>query len=338
MTRGFILGKFMPPHAGHVALCTAAAALVDELTILVCWLPDDPIPGAQRLAWMQTLFPDAWVVGHGEVAPQEPGDHPDFWSIWTAIVRRAHPEPIDFVFAGEAYGLDLAREVGGAFLPLNARGAAGDRLSTLSGTAVRADPWSHWDLMPGPVRAHYARTVCLHGPESVGKTTLAARLAAQFGTVVVPEYGRTHCEAHGVDIGREDLLTIGRAQAAMIAAALPWCNRRLIIDTDALMTAAWCAMLLGEVPDALLEQPKADLYLLLDTDVPWRDDGTRFFGEEDRRARFMDLSVEMLERAGVRWKLVSGGWDERFEQAVAAIEELETVAKDGSLGAPADRG
>jgi len=47
--RGFILGKFMPPHAGHVTLIQSARALVDELTILLCSLPDDPILGETRL-------------------------------------------------------------------------------------------------------------------------------------------------------------------------------------------------------------------------------------------------------------------------------------------------
>ena len=45
MRHGFVLGKFMPPHLGHVHLCETARQLVDRLTILVCWLPDDPIPG-----------------------------------------------------------------------------------------------------------------------------------------------------------------------------------------------------------------------------------------------------------------------------------------------------
>ena len=30
MRRGFLLGKFMPPHAGHMALIRAARALVNR--------------------------------------------------------------------------------------------------------------------------------------------------------------------------------------------------------------------------------------------------------------------------------------------------------------------
>jgi HTH-type transcriptional regulator, transcriptional repressor of NAD biosynthesis genes len=328
VTRGFILGKFMPPHAGHVILCEAAARLVDELTILVCWLPDDPIPGPLRLEWMRDLFPQARVVGHDALVPHAPAESPDFWPVWRGIVRAAHPEPIDFVFAGEAYGLELARQVGGTFLPLLTPSDA-DPLSRLSGWQVRADPWAHWPYLPPPVRSHYARTACLHGPESVGKTTLARRLAAHFGTIIVPEYGRFHCETHGLDIGEADLLTIGRAQTALIAAARHWCDRRLIVDTDALMTAAWCEMLLGRVSAELLEQPKCDLYLLLDKDVPWQDDGTRFFGEEERRACFMAVSEEMLARAGVPVVRIGGGWEERFAQAVTAIETLGPPREQG---------
>ena len=39
------------------------------------------------------------------------------------------------------------------------------------------------------------KRICLHGPESTGKSTLATRLAAHFGCEVVPEYGRAYCEA-----------------------------------------------------------------------------------------------------------------------------------------------
>lgn len=56
-SRGFLLGKFMPPHAGHMLLCEGARALVDELTVLVCSLPGDPIESELRLAWMRELLP-----------------------------------------------------------------------------------------------------------------------------------------------------------------------------------------------------------------------------------------------------------------------------------------
>ena len=77
--------------------------------------------------------------------------HPDFWPIWRDIVGAAHPEPIDRLFAGEAYGQRLAAEVGAAEFIL-----VGPRVfPTCPGTAIRADPWAHWEALPAPVRPHY---------------------------------------------------------------------------------------------------------------------------------------------------------------------------------------
>lgn len=324
MKRGFVLGTFMPPHAGHLFLCESAAAMVDRLTILVCWQPDDPIPGEQRIAWMRQLLPHATIIGHGAPAPQHPSDSPDFWPIWRSIVASAHPEPIDLLFAGEDYGAELAREVGGTFVPLGARVLATDRqvLGGVSATAVRADPWGQWGWLPPPVRAHYAHQIVLHGVESTGKSVLAERLARHFGTIWVPEYGRTHAETHGIDMDEADLLLIGEAQAATIAAAARACTRRVFADTDALMTAAWAKMMLGDVPPALLRHPKADLYLHCAADVPWVDDGTRIYGDRDSRDRFDRLCRGVLAEADVRWTELSGDWDARFAAAVEAIEAL----------------
>jgi NadR type nicotinamide-nucleotide adenylyltransferase len=318
MRHGFVIGKFMPPHAGHVHLCETARRLVDRLTILVCWLPDDPIPGPLRLQWMKELFPDCRVLGHDEVVPQAPEESPDFWPIWRGIARAAHPEPVDMVFAGEDYGLRLAQELGAAFTTVAPRLFPGT-----SGTAVRADPWAHWAHIPPVVRPYYARTICLHGPESTGKSTLSAPLAAHFDTLWVPEYGRAHCELFGTDLDDAGLLTIGRTQSAMTRAALPWCNRRLVVDTDALTTAAWSLMILGHVPDGLFENwVKADLYLLTDIDIPWKQDGGRYYPDQADRRRFMEACIRVMEEAGASWVTLSGQNDVRLATAIEAVEKL----------------
>src|SRR6476469_8967187 len=296
MKRGLVLGKFMPPHAGHVALIQSARALVDELTVLLCSLPDDPIPGQVRMDWMRSLFPDCRIAWQSKPAPQEPADDPEFWKTWEKIVARHHPEPIDFVFAGESYGAELAHHVGGTFVPLGGRVLNADRngLGGVSGAAIRAAPWAYWDFLPPPVRGHYGLTVCLHGIESVGKSTLAERLAQHYRTILVPEYGRSHCEAHGTDCREDDLMLIGEAQQAMIEAARPWANRLLVADTDALMTAAWSQMMIGYMPDQLLCHRKADLYLMLGNDAPFVDDGTRVYKTKVQRDRFNRIARDAL--------------------------------------------
>ncbi|MCL6682317.1 AAA family ATPase [Sphingomonas alba] len=324
MKRGFILGKFLPPHAGHVTLIQAARALVDELTILVCSTPGDTIPGEERVQWLRQLFPTCTIAWHNEELPRHSSDSPDFWKIWRGLITETHPKRIDYFFGGEAYGADLAREFHAFFVPLGARVLEADQsaLGGLSGEKIRADPWKHWDFLPGPVRSHYAMTICLHGVESVGKSMLAERLAQHYRTLVVPEYGRTHCETHGTDCRELDLLLIGEAQQAMIEAARPWCNRLLIADTDALMTAAWSQMMIGYMPDQLICHRKADLYLVLGTDAPFIDDGTRIYGEPETRARFDRVARDVLRIAQSNIVEISGNWDERFHASCAAIEGL----------------
>ena len=324
MKRGFVLGKFMPPHAGHVTLIESARALVDELTILLCSLPDDPIPGETRLEWLRSLFPDCRIEWQSRPVPQKPADDPDFWATWKRVIKRHHPEPIDYVFAGEDYGAELAAQVGGFFVPLGGRilGADQEGVGGLSSTVIRADPWRYWEYLPAPVRSHYGLTICLHGIESVGKSTLAESLAAHFSTISVPEYGRSHCEVHGTDCREDDLMLIGAAQQAMIEAARPWANRLLIADTDALMTAAWSQMMIGYMPDKLLFHRKADLYLMLGTDVPFVDDGTRVYKTAAKRDRFHRIARDALVLSRTNFVDISGSWDQRFEASVKAIEAL----------------
>ena len=314
--RGFLLGKFMPPHAGHIFLCDFARTYCQELTILVCSLADDPIPGAVRHRWMRELFPDCRVLHWDQDIPQAPEDHPDFWAIWRDCVRTLHPEPIDVVFASEAYGAKLAQELGAVFAPVD----PGRSVMPISGTAVRRDPFGAWAYIPRPVRPYFVRRVCLFGPESTGKTTLALQLADRFGTVCAPEYGRTYTDTFGTRCEPDDLRRIAAGHLAGVEAAARAANRILVCDTDPVLTGVWSQMLLGARDpwfDAF--DDLCDLYLLTDIDVPWADDGTRYFPGDDERRRFFGLCELELERRGARFVRLSGPPASRLEQAVAAI-------------------
>jgi NadR type nicotinamide-nucleotide adenylyltransferase len=161
--------------------------------------------------------------------------------------------------------------------------------------------------------------VCFHGAESTGKSDLARKLGDALGCPVVPEYGRIHAEAHGTDFAMADLLAIADEQDRLMREAARQDPPLLILDTDPLMTAAWAEMLFGEVPDALLAHPKAELYLLFAPDVPWVGDGTRFFGTAELRARFAAVAEGVLVRAGVPYRAITGDWEERERQVREAL-------------------
>ena len=160
--------------------------------------------------------------------------------------------------------------------------------------------------------------ICFHGAESTGKSVLAEKLSADLGLPWVPEFGRSYAEAHGTQFSMADLLAIAEGHEAAVQTVAATGAPLALLDTDALMTAAWAQMLFGEVPAALLAYPKAELYLLFDAQVPWIDDGTRLFGSTADRARFAALAEDLLLQTGVRFERVSGSWAER-ETCVRAI-------------------
>ncbi len=143
------------------------------------------------------------------------------------------------------------------------------------------------------------RTVCLHGPESTGKTTLASELAEHFGAMAVPEYGRLYCEIFGNECDMEDLRAIRRGHDLLAEAARRKAKGLIVFDTDAVMTAVWADVLLGQRPADLdrIDDP-ADLYLLCDIDVPFVADGIAISRTRRRGRRCFAQTRRELEQRG----------------------------------------
>src|SRR5690606_38783535 len=156
--------------------------------------------------------------------------------------------------------------------------------------------------------------------ESTGKSTLAPRISARLGAVVVPEYGRLYAEANGTAFEEADLLAIFDGHVAATRAARAERPEWLISDTDPLMTQARAIMLLGRrLPAIDAWQDTADFYLVPAMDLPWREDGTRLFGSVADRRRFMEVAIDELDRRTLPWAWVEGEGDARLESALAAL-------------------
>ncbi len=313
----------MPPHRGHQFLIEFARQYVGDLTVLLCSLGRDPIPGHLRFGWLREMFPyeNVRIVHETRELPQEPADHPDFWNIWRGVIRDAAPGSVDFFFASEDYGKRVAEVIGAQYVELDRP----RELVPISGTAVRTDPFRSWEMLPDCVRPYFVKRVCIFGPESTGKSTLARDVARHFKTAYAWEYARPLLDPQGGQCTREDIPKIVRGQVATEEALARQANRVLICDTDVLTTNIWSDVLFGDTPpwiQDLADQRTYDLYLVTDVDVPWVDDNQRFFAEQSVRQSMLDRFVSALEKRDRRYKLISGTWDQRFSSACAAIEEL----------------
>jgi NadR type nicotinamide-nucleotide adenylyltransferase len=327
-----VLGKFLPYHLGHAHLIRSARAQVDELTVLVCSIRREPIPGALRHAWVRDAHPDCRVVHVAEEVPQSPEEDECFWPIWVDLIRR-HAGEVDVVFTSETYGDELGLRVGARHVCIDrARGSV-----PVSGTAVRADPLGQWEYLPAQVRAHFARRVAIVGPESVGKTTLAEQLAHELNTTWVPEFGRAYTDGRDArELSLDDFEAIARGQVLWEDEAAMRANRILICDTELHTTCTWSDLVVGSRPSWLTAAAAGrnyDLMLLLDDDLPWIDDGTRVLAA--RRREHLDRIRGELVAAHRRFVVIRGDGAAR---CAAALEHIRQVTgwprsgpRDGSV-------
>jgi HTH-type transcriptional regulator, transcriptional repressor of NAD biosynthesis genes len=321
---GMILGKFMPPHRGHQRLIDFARERVAELTVLVCSLEREPIPGRRRYEWMKEMCPDARVIHVTDENPSEPHEDPRFWEIWTATVRRHLPAGPDVVFTSEAYGDELARRLGARHVAFD----PGRQQVPVSASAIRADPYANWRFIPECVRPYFVKRVAIVGPESTGKTTLACELAAHYRTCWVPEFARQYLDARNAerplaDLALADIREIARGQVASEEQRARQAERLLICDTELLTTRLWSEHFFGTCEDWICraaDERCYDLYLLTAADVAWMADPHR--AAPHLREQFLGRLRHELKRRGRPFVTISGAFDERRRRAIAAIDLL----------------
>lgn len=318
---GFLLGKFYPPHKGHQYLVDFAANYCEHLTVLVCALPTECIAGSDRLNWMTTMFPNCTVKLCNEILPQVPEEDPEnFWKIWNNVIVRYTDERPDVVFASESYGKRLADDLDARFVPIDLNRETVD----ISATRIRNNPEKYWDYIPDVVKPFFVKRICMFGPESSGKTTLGKRLARELETTFLPEYGRVYTEFFGPNVTDQDLKYIVQGHMASVSAAKKQSRFYLIEDTDPVMSAVWQDMLLESRHEWFSTfTDYADLYVLCDIDIPWKDDGTRYFKDEYTRRLFYDRCEKELIDRSVKYVKVTGTVEERVKTVLQYIKNTQ---------------
>ena len=315
---GLVIGKFMPPHTGHLGLLAAAREQVDELYVVLFSKPHEPIPGALRLAWLRELLPGIQVF-HVDVERAVDFDDPDAWSFWVSTLRAALPGDPDWVFSSESYGAELARRLGARHV----MGDASRCLVPISATQIRRRPLTYWQFIPPPVRPYFVKRVAIVGAESTGKTTLARALAAHFETVWVPEHARDYLLARGGVATRDDMLIIANGQAALEDRLAREADRLLVCDTNLLTTQLWHEHYFGRCPPEIRQlagERTANLYLLCDLDVPWVGDGLR--DSPQQREWFQARFRSELAALGLPCVVLTGTLENRLADAIRHVTAL----------------
>ena len=348
MTAALVLGKFYPPHRGHLLLLREALAVRARVVVLCLGAGTDALTPRQRL---DALLQDAAAEGldparvEGRAGCDEtPFDleDPRVWRSHLEIFRAflADAPPVDLLLTSEDYGETLARHLG-----IGHRLVDRDRRGIpFSATRFRADPVDGWrQLGPGGRRLLATRVVVL-GAESTGTTAvataLAERLRARGGAWaevgLVPEYGRTltlrkqdvaqaatGVRPLGVDWQPDDFAHVAATQDHLEDAAAAAGGPALVCDTDAFATHVWERRYLGEERARLhpARLGRGHVYLLTHHEgVPFVQDGTRD-GEHVREAMTGQFA-RALARHGRPWAVLTGSLEERVALALRITDQL----------------
>ncbi len=323
MIKAFVFGKFLPFHKGHEAMINFALSKCDFLTVLICCSDKESISDTIRKAWIEKAFKKeknieirAFNYLESEL-PNTSESSESVSKIWADIFKKQLPD-YSLLITSEEYGNFVA-----AFM--NIQHIAFDipkNKFPVSATAVRNNVFANWKFLPDSVKPDFAIKVVILGTESTGKTTLTEKLSKHFNCSLVLEAAR-EIISNSNSFTFDDLHLVATEHANRIDKTILAESPLVIIDTDIHTTKSYSKFTFEkelEISADIYNSNKANIYLYLNNNVEYLQDGTRLSEAErnlldlSHRQVLTDYNIDIIE--------IKGDWDERFEKSVAQINKL----------------
>lgn len=329
---GMYGGSFNPLHLGHVNDIIRASSYVEELYLILSVTDDEcEIDHRTRFMWLKNLTRDMPNVTVIEIFDKSTGKEVYDWETGRDDIINAIDKSIDIVFCGDDYKGTNRFEI---LYPNSAIYYFNRSEVNISSTEIRNNPYKYFEYLPDIVKPYYTKKVMVVGTESCGKSTLVRNLGKAYNTTYVEEIGRDICEdAGGIDNMlpehyEEIIYKHKMKENEMFKKA----NKVLFIDTEALITLYYYKLQFGETTEykeaferlalATSELNKYDLWLYLEPDVKWVQDGTRTYGDNQIREENNKILKGILDDLNIKYECINGDYQERFLKAKEYINEI----------------
>jgi NadR type nicotinamide-nucleotide adenylyltransferase len=166
------------------------------------------------------------------------------------------------------------------------------------------------------------KKIAIIGPESTGKTFLAAQLASYYKCYWVPEYAREYLENLNEPYNQNHIEEIAKGQIDYEDVLTNESAKLLISDTNLITIKIWLEHKYNNCPqwieDEILNR-KYTLHLLTYPDIPYEEDPLRESPELGEY--FFKKYKSLLNRYQFPYAIIDGDYDSRMKKALHAVEK-----------------
>jgi HTH-type transcriptional regulator, transcriptional repressor of NAD biosynthesis genes len=316
-THGLTLGKFAPLHKGHQLIIETALAEMDDVSVIIYDAPETTsIPLNVRSNWLRELYPQVKVIEAWD-GPTEVGDTSEIKHKHEKyIIEELKVSGITHFYSSEFYGEHMSIALGAVNRLIN----PSRDIAPVSGTKIRGNPFLYREYIPLAVYRDLITNVVFLGAPSTGKTTMASKLADEYKTTWMPEYGREYWEKNHINrrLSLEQLVDIADGHLERENECLCRANQYLFTDTNAITTFMFSMYYHQFAQARLMElatlaQSRYDLVFLCDVDIPYDDTWDRS-GDVNRKTFQKQIVGDLLARK-IPFITLSGDLDTRVAKA-----------------------
>ena len=325
---GMYGGSFNPLHLGHVNNIIEASSMCEKLYVVLSYNDTESIPYQERFMWIKQLTKDMPNIEVIAIKDESISKDTYNWEDGRDDIVNAINNNIDVVFAGSDYQGKNRFE---SLYPNSTIHYFSRDIINISSTEIRSNPYKYFDYLPKVVRPYFTKKVVIVGTESVGKSTLVKNLAKAYNTVCVEEIGRDVCDdAGGIDnMQAKHFVEILYRHKVNELDKIKEAYKVLFIDTESTVTRYYYDLLIKESTDyfhkleyLINKLNEYDLYVFLEPDVKWVQDGTRTYGEDQVRIDNNNMLKELFKERNINYEVVTGDYQERFVKTKKLVDNL----------------
>lgn len=332
---GLFLGKFSIFHSGHQYVLDTALKEMDRLIVLIYDAPSSTaIPLDVRARWIEEIYKDYPVeVIKGWCGPEDAGYTDEIIKIQNEyILKMVGDRGITHFYSSEPYGEHVSEALRCANRIVDI-----DRKNfPIAASTIKDNPFIYRKYVHPLVYSDLITNVVFVGAPSTGKTTIAEKLASEFETVWMSEYGREYWEKHQKDRRLEpwQLTEIAEGHLERERKKIIEANRYLFTDTNAITTYMFAMDYHGFADERLTElahyaERRYDLVFLCSDDIPYDDTWDRS-GDVHRHIFQQKIKSDLIQRK-IPFITLNGSLDVRMNTVKNVLSRFKKWCSLGDL-------